>query len=67
MKRSILMLSLFAMSVGFTSCQKCYECTDCPLGINSDACMNDFDSKEDYDAALANLRASGCDCVEKAN
>ncbi len=61
-----ILIPLFVLGVAtFSSCQKCVECDNCPLGIQGDACMEDFDSKEDYEAAVANAEALGCDCTEK--
>lgn len=64
MKKHFLPVLLIALCIGASSCQKCVEC-DCPLGIDGDACMEDFDSKEDYEAAVANAEGLGCDCTEK--
>ena len=65
MKKTILPLFLLAFAIGISACQKCVECTNCPLGLSGDACMDEFDSKDDYNAAVANSRAAGCDCTEK--
>lgn len=65
MKNILIALFVGALSVGISSCQKCVECDNCPLGVSGDACVEDFDSKEDYDAAVANAEALGCDCTEK--
>ena len=65
MKKKLLPMLLFVLALGASSCQKCAECDNCPFGINGDFCVDEFDSKEDYDAAVANARAAGCDCTEK--
>lgn len=60
---------LFAAVAGFfamTSCKKCVECTDCPTGVTftegNEICEDDFDSKDDYDAAVSVIEAFGCTC-----
>lgn len=65
MKKKLFTALGFVFLFGITSCQKCVECDNCPLGISGDACMDEFDSKEDYEAAVANAEAAGCDCTEK--
>lgn len=65
MKKLFAVLFVGALAFGASSCQKCVECDNCPLGLSGDACMEDFDSKEDYEAAVANAEAAGCDCTEK--
>ncbi len=62
MKKSYLLLVALTVGMTMSSCQKCYEC-DCPLGSNFNACVDDFNSKDDYDDAL-NLLEAGCDCTE---
>lgn len=53
--------------------KKCVECGDCPNDITLsdesgnevarlEVCENDFDSKEDYDAAIALTESIGCEC-----
>ncbi len=65
MKKQFLLSLGVALMLGFSSCQKCAECNNCPLGISGDFCVDEFDSKADYDAAVANAEAAGCDCKEK--
>ena len=65
MKKLILPALVIGLMMGFASCQKCVECDNCPLGVSGDACVEDFNSKEDYEAAVANAEALGCDCKEK--
>ena len=65
MKKTLLPALLFVLALGASSCQKCVECDNCPFGVSGDACMDEFDSKEDYEAAVANAEALGCDCKEK--
>ena len=53
------------MSVFFTSCSKCVDCTDCPdeeTLEQTEICQDDFDSKEDYNTAVALVEAFGCEC-----
>lgn len=65
MKKLFTVFFIGALAVGASSCQKCVECDNCPFGISGDACREDFDSNEDYEAAVANARAAGCDCTER--
>lgn len=65
MRKKILPLLIILIGIGFSSCQKCAECDNCPLGISGNFCVEDFDSKEDYNAAVSNAEAAGCDCTEK--
>ncbi len=65
MKKTILPLFLLAFAVGISSCQKCAECDNCPLGISGEFCVDEFDSKADYDQAVSDAEAVGCDCKEK--
>ena len=65
MKMKLLPVLLVFIGIGFSSCQKCVECENCPLGISADACVEDFDSKEDYEQAVSDAEAVGCDCTEK--
>ncbi|MCB9192286.1 MAG: hypothetical protein H6602_11530 [Flavobacteriales bacterium] len=65
MKKILFPVLFVAFSIGVSSCQKCVECDNCPFGITGDACMDEFDSKEDYEAAVANAEALGCSCTEK--
>jgi len=54
------MVAFFAVG-----CSKCVECADCPEDVTldqSELCQDDFDSKDDYDAAVAIIEAFGCDC-----
>lgn len=56
---------LMIMAFGVSSCKKCASCDNCPLGISSDFCVDEYDNKDDYNAAVANAKALGCDCTEK--
>lgn len=63
MKKTILLLAVSAFF--FTSCKKCVECTDCPDEVTLDQtelCQDDFDSKDDYNSAVALVEAFGCEC-----
>lgn len=64
MKKKILPFMLAVLAIGSSSCQKCVEC-DCTILGDHDFCLEDFDNKDQYDAAIANFEASGCDCKEK--
>lgn len=64
MKKLLFPLMISALTLGVSSCQKCVEC-DCPIIDDHDFCLEDFDSKDQYEAAIANFEASGCDCTEK--
>lgn len=64
MKKLILPFTLAVLAIGSSSCQKCVEC-DCTILGDHDFCLEDFDNKDQYDAAIANFEASGCDCKEK--
>ncbi len=65
MMKKLFPVFLLVVAFGATSCQKCVECDNCPLGISGDACMDEFDSKSDYEQAIADAEALGCDCTEK--
>ncbi|MBI1288056.1 MAG: hypothetical protein GC178_10830 [Flavobacteriales bacterium] len=65
MKKIVLMLAMFSAVAGFNSCKKCAECSNCPLGASPEFCVDDYSSKDDYNAAVANAKALGCDCKEK--
>lgn len=60
-KTAYLLIALFGL--GFASCKKCQTCVDCPLNIgNGEYCKDDFDNTDDYNAAIADLEAYGCEC-----
>jgi hypothetical protein len=67
MKKKLLQITTIALiSVFFTSCSKCVDCAGCPdesmpLG-STEICEDDFDSKDDYNTAVAAIEAFGCDC-----
>lgn len=65
MKKRLFPILLFVSALAISSCQKCVECTNCPLGFSGDACVDEFDSKADYEQAVADAEAIGCDCKEK--
>lgn len=57
----ILSFSLFVLS----SCSNCKECGSCPEEVTleqTEICKKDFDSKDDYDQAIAVIEAFGCEC-----
>ena len=64
MKKLFFPLMLSFIAIAASSCQKCAEC-DCTILGDHDFCLEDFDSKDQYEAAIANFEASGCDCTEK--
>lgn len=58
-------LFLLALAFTFASCNKCVDCGDCPEGVTlekTELCQDDFDSKDDYDAAVAIIEAFDCEC-----
>jgi len=62
MKKASTLILLAAFSMGMASCQKCAECT---CGIETTTkCVDDFDSKDDYDQTLNLAQGLGCDCTE---
>lgn len=63
MKKYLIPLVILALGSGFSSCKKCADCT-CSFGDHN-FCVDEFDSKDQYDAAIANMEVSGCDCKEK--
>lgn len=65
MKNNLISVLIVLITIGFSSCQKCVECTGCPFGVTGSSCVDDYDSKADYEAAVANAEALGCDCKEK--
>ena len=64
MKKGYFSLMLLIMGLSMASCQKCAEC-DCGFGVNSTICMDDFNSKDDYNSAVTTLQDIGCNCSEK--
>ena len=65
MKKIQKTIMLLMTPILFYSCSKCVECTDCPTEVSleqSEICQDDFGSKEEYDEAVAVIRAFGCDC-----
>ena len=64
LKNNILIL--LTISFFFISCSKdCVDCGSCPEEVTlteSELCQDDFDSVDDYDAAVALIEALGCDC-----
>lgn len=62
---------MFFVTIGCS--KKCVVCEDCPSEVtlsdesgndvaSVEVCENDFDSKEDYNAAIALTESIGCDC-----
>lgn len=65
MKKTLIPVMLMLVSIGFSSCQKCASCDNCPLGISTEFCVDDYDNKDQYDTAVSNAEALGCNCTEK--
>jgi hypothetical protein len=62
MKKLSVLILFAAFSFGVSSCQKCAECT---CGNETETrCVDDFNSKDDYDQAVNLLQGLGCDCNE---
>ena len=64
-KLKINFLVLLLIAIFSIGCSKCVDCGSCPEGVTLDAtelCQDDFDSKEDYDQAVAVIEAFGCEC-----
>lgn len=57
--KKVVLLSIVALSLSFASCNKCQEC-DCS-GTVTEYCEKDFDSKDDYNAAISILELV-CSC-----
>jgi|TARA_B110000495_G_C22586584_1_gene351922 hypothetical protein len=60
------LLFIAVIAFAFTSCTKCQDC-DCSASIDPSAgteevCQDEFDSKDDYNEAIAALEILGCDC-----
>ena len=66
MKKKLLQITTIALiSIFFTSCSKCVDCTSCPDEVTldqSEICQDDFDSNEDYNTAVALVEGLGCEC-----
>jgi hypothetical protein len=64
-KKFLQIITITLISAFFTSCSKCVDCADCPDEVTLDQteiCQDDFDSKEDYNSAVASIEAFGCEC-----
>lgn len=74
MKINKLSLLLIAIAFMAASCgNKCVDCSNCPDDVtltdsndnevaSLEVCEDDFDSKEEYDDAIAVTEAFGCEC-----
>ena len=69
MNRVLWLVVASALSISVSSCRKCVTCSDCNDGVefqdgDNKLCTSDFDSSEDYDAAVAILESDfhGCSC-----
>ena len=64
-KKFLKIIAIALISSFFTSCSKCVDCADCPEEVtldSSEICQDDFDSKDEYDDAVALIEAFGCEC-----
>jgi len=59
--KKIMLFALVAAGIGFTSCSKCKTCT---ISGSPDytLCQEDFDTKEQYNAAVSLAELSGYNC-----
>ena len=58
-------ISIVLIFIFFTSCSKCVDCVDCPAEVTleqTEICEDDFDSKDDYNTAVALIEGFGCTC-----
>ena len=66
MKKKLLqIITITLISAFFTSCSKCVDCANCPDELTLDQteiCQDDFDSKDDYNSAVALIEDYGCEC-----
>lgn len=65
MKTTIFTFLFFSSLFILSSCSNCKDCGSCPEGVTLDQteiCKKDFDSKDDYDQAVAVIEAFGCEC-----
>ena len=66
MKFKYLLLGTLFLLFTLTSCsKKCVVCADCPTEVTleqTEFCEADFDSKDEYNQAVALVEAFGCDC-----
>ena len=66
MKKKLLqIITITLTSAFFTSCSKCVDCADCPDEVileQTEICQDDFDSKGDYNSAIALIEGFGCEC-----
>jgi len=64
-KKFLQIFTITLISAFFISCSKCVDCTDCPDEVTleqTEICQDDFDSKVDYNAAIAIIENFGCEC-----
>lgn len=65
MKTPVLTFFLFSTLFIFSSCSNCKDCGSCPEEVTleqTEICKKDFDSKDDYEDAIAVIEAFGCEC-----
>ena len=55
-KKLSQIIAIGLISLFFISCSKCVDCADCPDSVTlekTEICQDDFDSKDDYNTAIA--------------
>lgn len=65
MPNRLFIITILFSSFFFTSCSKCVDCASCPEDIvleKTEICEDNFDSKEDYNIAIAAIEDFGCEC-----
>ena len=55
-------LFIFGIAFAFSACTQCQDCTFESESSTTEVCRNDYDSNEDYQAALLALEELGADC-----
>lgn len=61
--KKLLYLFVAVLAFGLTSCDKCVDCTGCITGAGGELCEEDYNSKDEYDDAVALAESvGGCDC-----
>lgn len=59
--KKIMLFALVAAGVGFTSCSKCKTCQHSTLP-DVEICQDSYDTKEQYEAAVAVAEAAEYKC-----
>ena len=58
-------ITIVLLSCFFSSCSKCVDCASCPEDVDlaeTEICEDDFDSKDEYNTAIALIEGFGCEC-----